>query len=139
MAITQAVCVSFKSELAQGIHDLDTDVLKLALYTDAATLDSTTTVYSATNEVSDASYTAGGETLANVSISTDSGKAIIDFDDVTWSTANFTARGCLIYNSSKANRAIAVFDFGENKTSSGGDFVVQVPTADAASAVLRVN
>lgn len=138
MAITQAMCSSFKEELFGGIHDLDTDTLKVALYTDSATLSAATTVYGVTNEASGTGYTAGGQTLTGATISLSGTTAFVDFDNVTWPASTITARGCLIYNSSKANRAIAVFDFGANKASSAGDFVVNFPAAGASTAVVRI-
>jgi hypothetical protein len=139
MAITSAVCNSFKQQCMLGEHDLDTDVLKIALFTDAATLGASTTAYSTTNEVVGTGYTAGGETLSSVTVTLDGSVAIVDFADVTWTSASFTARGALIYNSSKSNKAVAVFDFGSNRTSSDGDFVVVVPAAAAATAVIRLS
>lgn len=139
MPISQAMCTSFKTELLGGTHDLDTDVIKIALFTSAATLGATTTAYSSTNEVANGSgYTTGGNTLAGAVISSSGTTAFVDFSDSTWSSASFTARGALIYNSSKANRAIAVLDFGADKTSTNGDFVVQFPTADASNAIIRI-
>jgi hypothetical protein len=139
MAITSAVCNSFKQQCMLGEHDLDTDVIKIALFTDAATLGASTTAYSTTNEVVGTGYTAGGETLSSVTVTLDGSVAIVDFADVTWTSASFTARGALIYNSSKSNKAVAVFDFGSNRTSSDGDFVVVVPAAAAATAVIRLS
>ena len=140
MAITQAMCTSFKSEALQGVHDFTTDTFKIALYTSSATLSAATTAYSATNEVSGTGYTAGGETLtvSGGSVSTSGTTAYVDFSDVTWSTATITARGALIYNSSQANKAVAVLDFGSDKTSTAGDFVVTMPTADASNAIIRI-
>jgi hypothetical protein len=139
MAITQAMCTSFKTELLGGTHDLDTDTIKIALYTSSASLDAATTVYSSTNEVANGNgYTTGGNTLTGAVISTSGTTAIVDFADSTWSTASFTARGALIYNSSKSNRAIAVLDFGSDKTSTNGNFVVQFPVADASNAIIRI-
>jgi hypothetical protein len=139
MAITSAVCNSFKQQCMLGEHDLDTDVLKIALFTDAATLGASTTAYSTSNEVVGTGYTAGGETISGVTVTLDGSVAIVDFADVTWTAASFTARGALIYNSSKSNKAIAVFDFGSNRTASDGDFVVVVPAAAAATAVIRLS
>lgn len=139
MAITSAVCNSFKQELLGGIHDLDTDVIKLALYTSAATLGATTTAYTASNEVVGAGYTAGGNTLSGAAISLDGSVAIVDFSDTTWSSATITARGALIYNSSKSNKAIAVIDFGGDKTSTSGDFTVVFPAATGTNAIVRIN
>lgn len=139
MAITQAMCTSFKTELLGGTHDLDTDVIKIALFTSAATLGASTTAYSSTNEVANGSgYTTGGNTLAGAVISSSGTTAFVDFSDSTWSSASFTARGALIYNSSKSNKAVAVLDFGADKTSTNGDFVVQFPTADASNAIIRI-
>lgn len=138
MAITQTMCSSFKSELLGGTHDLDTDVIKIALFTSAATLDATTTAYATTNEVVGTGYVAGGNTLGSPGITLSGTTAFVDFADSTWTTATITARGALIYNSSKANRAIAVLDFGADKTSTSGDFTVQMPAADASNALIRI-
>jgi hypothetical protein len=138
MAITQAMCSSFKQQILLGEHDLDTDVIKLALYTSAATLSAATTAYSTSDEVVGTGYTAGGNTLTGATVSLTGTTAFADFADTTWSTATITARGALIYNSSKSNKAIAVLDFGADKTSTAGDFTVQFPTNDASSAVIRV-
>ena len=138
MAITQAMCSSFKQQILLGEHDLDTDVIKLALYTSAATLSAATTVYSTSDEVVGTGYTAGGNTLAGATVSLTGTTAFVDFTDTTWSTATITARGALIYNSSKSYKAIAVLDFGSDKTSTAGDFAVQFPTNDASSAIVRI-
>jgi hypothetical protein len=138
MAITQAMCTSFKTELLGGVHDLDTDVIKIALFTSAATLNAATTAYSTTNEVSGTGYTAGGNTLTGASITSDGTTAIVDFDNTTWVSSTITARGAMLYNSSKADRAIAVLDFGSDKTSTDGDFIIQFPVADASNAILRI-
>lgn len=139
MAITSAVCNSFKQELFGGVHDLDTDAIKIALYTSAATLGASTTVYSSSNEVVGAGYVAGGNTLTGAVISLDGSVAIVDFSDTTWSNATITARGALIYNSSKSNKAVAVIDFGGDKTSTNGDFTVQFPAATGTNAIIRIN
>jgi hypothetical protein len=139
MAITQAMCTSFKVDLLEGDQDFDVDTFKIALYTSSATLDASTTVYSVTNEVSGTGYTAGGNTLTVSTTPTSSGTtAYISFSNTTWSTATITARGALIYNSSKANAAVAVLDFGSDKTSTAGDFTIQFPTADASNAIIRI-
>ena len=138
MAITQAMCTSFKTELLGGVHDLDTDVIKIALFTSTATLGAATTAYSTTNEVSGTGYTAGGNTLTGAAISASGTTAIVDFDNTTWAASTITARGAMIYNSSKANRAIAILDFGADKTSTDGDFTIQFPVADASNAILRI-
>ena len=138
MAITQAMCTSFKTELLGGVHDLDTDAIKIALFTSTATLGAATTAYSTTDEVSGTGYTAGGNTLAGAAISASGTTAIVDFDNTTWAASTITARGAMIYNSSKANRAIAILDFGADKTSTDGDFTIQFPVADASNAILRI-
>jgi hypothetical protein len=136
--ITQALCSSFKQQILLGEHDLDTDVIKLALYTSAATLSAATTAYSTSDEVVGTGYTAGGNTLTGATVSLSGTTAYVDFSDTTWSTATITARGALMYNSSKSNKAIAVLDFGADKTSTAGDFTVQFPTNDASSAIVRI-
>lgn len=138
MAITQAMCNSFKTELLGGTHDLDTDTIKIALYTSSATLGASTTAYSSSNEVVGAGYTAGGNTLAGATISLSGSTAIVDFTDTTWSSATITARGALIYNSSKSDKAIAVLDFSTDKSSTNGDFTVVFPAADASNAIIRI-
>lgn len=143
MAISQAMCTSFKQELMVGTHNFTIttgDVFKIALYTSSATLDATTTTYSGTNEVANGSgYTTGGFTLTNVTPTTSSTTAFTDFStDPNWTTASFTARGALIYNSSKSNKAVAVLDFGSDKTVSSGTFTIVLPTADASNAILRL-
>ena len=140
MSITQAICNSFREELATGIHDLSGDTLKLALYTESATLGATTTAYSATNEVSGTNYTAGGETVTGASLTTDGSVSYVDFDDVTWGglTAS-NVRGALLYNSSKSNRAICVFKFPSTQSYTGTNFTVELPAAGVATAVLRIS
>ena len=139
MAITTAMCSSFKEELLKGVHDFENDTFKMALYTSSATLDASTTAYTVTNEVSGTGYTAGGQALDSPTVTLSGTTAFVDFADETWTGASITARGALIYNSTAAgNPAVAVFDFGADKTSTAGDFVVQFPTADASSAVVRI-
>lgn len=138
MAISQAMCSSFKQQILLGEHDLDTDVLKIALYTSAATLGASTTVYTTSDEVVGTGYTAGGNTLAGATVSLSGTTAFVDFTDTTWSASTITARGALIYNSSKSNKAIAVLDFGGDKTSTNGNFTIQFPTNDASSAIIRI-
>ena len=139
MAITQAMCTSFKVDLLDGEHDFGADTFKIALYTSSATLDATTTAYSVTNETSGTGYTAGGNTLTVSTTPTSSGTtAYISFANTTWSTASITARGALIYNSTNADKAVAVLDFGSDKTSTAGDFTIQFPTADASNAIIRI-
>ena len=143
MAITQAVCSSFKQELLGGVHNFTAstgDVFKIALYTSSATLDSTTTVYSATNEASGTGYTAGGNTLttATGSVFLSGTTAYIDFDDTTWASSTISAAGALIYNSSKSNKAVLVLSFGGTYSSTSGNFTVQFPAATSSTAVLTL-
>ena len=140
MPISQGMCSSFKQQLFLGEHDLDTDTIKMALYISAATLDASTTVYSTSNEVSSSgtNYTAGGNTLTGATVSLSGTTAFVDFADTSWTTATFTARGALIYNSSKSNKAIAVLDFGSDKTSTSGTFTVQMPANTSTDALIRI-
>jgi hypothetical protein len=138
MAISQAMCTSAKADFLGGVIDLDTDVIKIALYTSAATLSAATTVYTTSDEVIGVGYTAGGNTLTGATISTSGTTAFVDFTDTTWTTATITARGALIYDSSKSNKAVAVLDFGADKTSTAGDFTIQFPTNDATNAIIRI-
>lgn len=141
MAISQAMCTSFKVELMQALHNFTNgtgNTFKIALYTSSATLGATTTAYSATNETSGSGYTAGGNTLTNVTPTSSSTTAYTDFADTTWSTATITARGALIYNSTNSDRAVAVLDFGADKSSTAGDFTIVFPTADASNAIIRI-
>jgi hypothetical protein len=131
--IIQGLTNSFRSEMLQGVHDLSTDTLKLALYTSGATLLPTTTVYSSTDEVVASGYTAGGATLTNVTIST---QANVPNTQPAVFNAALTARGALIYNASKANRSIAVLNFGSDKTSTT-TFTVQMPQNTATDALIR--
>lgn len=136
--ITAGPCNSFKEELLEGIHDFLTDTFKVALYTNNATLGPDTTAYTTSNETSGAGYEEGGNTLTGVSVTRSQGIAFVDFGDTTWNAGNFSARGALLYNSSKANRAVAVFEFGEVKTVSSGNFQIQFPPANPTDAVVRV-
>lgn len=141
MAITQAMCTSFKKALLDGEMDFSSDTtqtFKIALYTSSATLDASTTAYSTTNEVTGTGYTAGGNTLTVVAPATSGTTAYLDFSDTTWSSSTITARGALIYKSGGSNPAIAVLDFGEDKTTTAGDFTIQFPTADATNAIVRI-
>ena len=138
MAITQGFCVSAKSELFTGTHVIGTDVLKIALYTSASTVGPASTAYTATGEVTGTGYTAGGNTLTGVTITTSGSTVFLDFADTAWTTATITARGCMVYNSTKANRALAVYDFGADVASTAGTFTVVFPTPDATNAVVRI-
>ena len=142
MAITQAVCTSFKQEILVETHDFTAttgDTFKLALYSSSATLSASTSAYSATNEVSNSgTYTAGGGSLTNVTPTTSGTTAITDFSDISFTSATITARGALIYNSSDSDKAAVVLDFGGDKTSTSGTFTIQFPAADASNAILRL-
>ena len=133
------MCSSFKPEILGGIHDLDTDAIFIALYTSSATLGAATTAYTTSNEVATGGgYTAGGIQLTSPVITLDGTTGICDFADATWPAATITARGALIYNSSKSNKAIAVLDFGSDKISTAGAFTVIMPAAAAATAIVRI-
>jgi hypothetical protein len=141
---------SFKLQLLSGIHAIATtvvrgattaDTFKIALYTSSATLDATTTVYSATNETTNTTgtaYTAGGNTLTSGTTSSSGTTAFADFADSSWTSASFTARGALIYNSTQGNKSVVVLDFGSDKTASAGTFTIIFPTADASNAIIRI-
>ena len=147
MAINQAVCATFKQQLLDGDHDISSDTIKLALYSNAASLDANSSAYSASNEVGDSgSYSAGGGTLANANVSltktnATASTAFVDFDDLSFTSATISAQAALIYNTSSANvnASIAVLDFGGVKTSTNGTFTIQFPTNDASSAILRIS
>ena len=145
MAITQAMCTSFKVGILDGTFNFDTgtpQTFKIALYTSAATLDASTTAYTTSGEVSSSGtgYSTGGNTLTISQVPTSSGTtAYLDFADTTWSAATITARGALIYLANgTTNPAVAVLDFGSDKTSTAGDFTIIFPTADASNAIIRI-
>ena len=156
MAITQAMCTSFKAEILLAVHDFretDGDTFKLALYTSSASIDANTTAYSATNEVTGTNYSAGGGTLTRLGVVTSNntastGVGFTDFSDLTFSNATITARGALIYNNTPSansnanttltNAAVAVLDFGSDKTSTAGDFTIVFPAATNTTAIIRI-
>ena len=156
MAITQAMCTSFKAELMLGCHDFrdaSGDTFKIALYTSAATIDANTTAYSASDEASGTNYTAGGVALTNTGVSAtninaNTGTGFTDFSDATFTNVTVTARGALIYNTTPSangvantaltNAAVCVLDFGSDKTSTDGDFTIIFPTNDASNAIIRI-
>jgi hypothetical protein len=146
MAITSALCTSFKKELLERKHDFNASsghTFKIALYTSSASLDAATTDYTTSNEVVGTGYTAGGIALTNIDPATSGTTAFIDFADATWPNATITAAGALIYNTttdggSGTTDAVAVISFGGDKTSTNGDFVIQMPTADASNAIIRI-
>ena len=148
MSIAQTTTTSFRVELLQAVHNFgptSPNTFKIALYTASASLDATTTVYTASDEVTGTGYTAGGNTLV-INVSPTSGNntasiptAYIDFSDTSWSAASFTARAALIYNSSQSNKTVAVLDFGSDKTVTNDTFQIVFPTADANSAIVRIS
>jgi len=144
MAITTAMCTSFKQELLGGTHDLDTDTLKLALIKDTptGTYGAATTNYSDvtgnSDEATGTNYTAGGQELGGASITTDGTTAIVDFADEVFADVTVAADGCIIYNSSQSNKAIAVIDFGGTVSATAGDLTIEFPTADASNAIIRI-
>jgi len=149
MAITSAICSSFKQELLQGMHSFESSggsTFKIALFTSSATLNATTTDYSTSNEITNtagSAYSAGGSALTNTGVGLTSTTAFTDFTDVSWTTASFTANGALIYNTttdggSSTTDAVCIIAFGGDKTVSSGTFTIQFPTNDSSSAILRL-
>ena len=141
MAITSTLTTSFKKELLLGNHNFTNgsgDTYKLALYTSSATLGATTTSFTTTGQASGTNYTSGGADLTNVTPTSSGTTAFCDFNDLTFGTATITARGCMIYNSSDSNKAVATIDFGGDKTSTAGDFTIVFPAAAAATAIIRI-
>ena len=143
MAITQAMCTSFKVEILQAVHNFgptSPNTFKIALYTNAANLDASTSAYTSANEVASANYTAGGQALTISTTPTSGGTtAFLSFaSPVTWSGVSFTTRGALIYNATEGNKAVAVISFGTDQTVSGGDFNIIFPAATSTTAILRI-
>jgi hypothetical protein len=133
--IVQTQTTSFKKELYQGIHDLSTDTIYIALYTGSANLNADTTVYSSSNEVSATGYTAGGQIMTGVSINTENGTAYVNWSNVSWTSA-LTARCALIYNVTQGNKSVAVLDFGSDKTSTN-TFTITMPSNTSTTALIR--
>ena len=142
MAITSAVCTSFKVELLKAVHNFSAsggNTFNLALYTSSASLGASTTAYTTSNEVSGSGYTAKGNALTSVAPVADSTTAVCDFSDTSFTSASFTARGCLIFNdSASGDPAVCVIDFGSDKTVTSGTFTIQFPAADASNAIIRI-
>lgn len=136
MSIVQTQTTSFKAELYQGIHDLTTDVIKIALYTANANLNAETTAYTTTNEIVGTGYTAGGKVMTGITVNTSGYTAYVGFDNVVWTPGAFTARCALIYNSSKSNKSVAVLDFGSDKTTTA-TFTITMPANTASTALIR--
>jgi hypothetical protein len=135
--IVQTQTTSFKAELYEGIHDLIDDTIKIALFNANADLTASTTAYSTNQEVTGTGYTAGGNTLTGATVRSSGTTAYVSFDNTTWSSASFTCRGALIYNSSKADRSVAVLNFGSDKIVTNGTLTVEFPNNDVTSAILR--
>ena len=138
MAISQAMCTSFKAEILDEGHDLVADTIKIALYTSSASLGAATTAYSTTNEITGTGYTAGGVTLGSKVVSTSGTTAYFDSADPSWTSASFTANGALIYNDTNSDKAIAVLAFGGDFTVAGGTFQIVFPAAGTA-AIIRID
>ena len=145
MAITSAICNSFKQEILEAEHNFTAstgNTFKLALYDSDATLGAGTTAYSTSEEITNTSgtaYTAGGKALTSVTPTLDSSTAVCDFADISWTSASFTARGCLIYNDSHStNASVCAIDFGGDKTATSGTFTIQFPAAAATTAIVRI-
>ena len=136
MSIVQTQTTSFKAELYQGIHDLTTDVIKIALYDGNANLNADTTVYSSSNEIVYTGYTAGGKVMTGITVNISGYTAYVGFDNVTWDPGAFTARCALIYNSSKGDKSVAVLDFGSDKTTTA-TFTITMPANTATAALIR--
>ena len=140
MAITQTLTTSFKLELLEAVHDFTSDVFKLAVYTSAANLGADTLVYTSSNEVTSAGYTAGGQVLTGVVVTAASGVAYVTFNNLTWSNVTFTARGALIYNSTKGNKSVAVYNFGTDQTAGALNvFNITMPNDTADEALIRIS
>ena len=135
--IVQTQTTSFKAELYEGIHDLIDDTIKIALFNANADLSASTTVYSTNQEVTGTGYTAGGNTLTGATVRSSGTTAYVSFDNTSWSSASFTCRGALIYNSSKANRSVAILNFGSDKIVANGTLTIEFPTNDVTSAIIR--
>ena len=141
MAITSAIPTSFKQELLVVTHNLTAssgNAFKLALYTSSATLGAGTTAFTTTGQASGTNYTSGGATLTSVTPTTSGTTAICDFADLTFGTATVTARGCMIYNDTQSDKAVAVINFGGDKTSTAGNFTIVFPAANATAAIIRL-
>ena len=141
MAITSTLTTSFKVELLTGTHNFTNssgNSFKLALYTSSATLGATTTAFTTTGQASGTNYTSGGSALTNVTPSATGTTAVTDFNDLTFSTATITARGCMIYNDTNSDKSVAPIDFGGDKTSTAGDFTVVFPAKAASTAIIRI-
>lgn len=136
--ITAGLTDSFKEQLLLGVHDFETDVFRIALYTSSAVLGPETTVYTSVGEVSGTGYTAPGQILTNVTVNVGMGIGYVSFDNPAWPGSTFATRGALIYNASKANKSVGVMNFGVDQTMLGQEFIIQLPTDDPETALIRI-
>ena len=137
--ITAGLTNSFKEQLLLGVHDFSADIMKIALYTSAASLDGATTAYTTSNEITGTAYTAGGEVLTGVTVTLTGTIAYVSFSNPTWNGSSFTTRGALIYNSSKANKSVGVLNFGLDQTTVNQQFQIQFPPNNAENALIRIS
>lgn len=138
MSIMQGATTSFKVQLLDGVHNFLTDTFKIALYTGNASLGPETTVYTTSNEITGTGYSAGGKTLTATTPTSSGTVAYVSFSNISWTSASFTARAALIYNSTQGNKSVAVLDFGSDKTVSNSTFTITFPVADASNAIVRI-
>ena len=137
--ITAGLTNSFKEQLLLGVHDFSADIMKIALYTSAASLDGATTAYTTSNEITGTAYTAGGEVLTGATVTLTGTIAYVSFSNPTWNGSSFTTRGALIYNSSKANKSVGVLNFGLDQTTVNQQFQIQFPPNNAENALIRIS
>jgi|TARA_R100001530_G_scaffold130293_1_gene101128 hypothetical protein len=139
MAISSGIAIKFKEDCLEGVHHFSSATFKMALYTSVASLSNGTSVYLTSAEVANGNgYTTGGSIVTVLDVTIDGSIAIVDFNSVSWTSATFTARGCLIYNDTQSDKTVAVIDFGGDKTATNGTFTVQMPAAAAATAIVRL-
>ena len=139
MAISSGIAVKFKEDSLKGLHDFTSAEFKIALYTSVASLSNGTSVYITSGQVADGNgYTTGGKVVTVTSVTVDGTVGIVNFNNVSWTSATFTARGCLIYNATKSNKTVAVIDFGGDKTATNGTFTVQMPSSGASTSIVRL-
>ena len=139
MAISSGIAIKFKEDCLEGVHHFSSATFKMALYTSVASLSNGTSVYITSAEVANGNgYTTGGSIVTVLDVTIDGSIAIVDFNSVSWTSATFTASGCLIYNDTQSDKTVAVIDFGGDKTATNGTFTVQMPAAAAATAIVRL-
>jgi|TARA_R100000084_G_C4631071_1_gene138382 hypothetical protein len=139
MAISSGIAVKFKEDSLKGLHDFTSAEFKIALYTSVASLSNGTSVYITSGQVANGNgYATGGKVVTVTSVTVDGTVGIVNFNNVSWTSATFTARGCLIYNATKSNKTVAVIDFGGDKTATNGTFTVQMPSSGASTSIVRL-